>query len=106
VPRLRAAVFYLRLGLVAGAATFGLFGYMAALFTILVRIASLKSFGVDATPALAQPTRQRLKDTAVRAHFSVMRTRPAFNRDRVRMRYNENEELGYEDIYESESREN
>lgn len=103
VPRLRAAVFYLRLGLVAVSATIGLFGYMAALFAVLVRIASLKSFGVDATPALAQPTRQRLKDTAVRAHFSVMRTRPAFNRDRVRMRYNENEELGYEDIYESEA---
>lgn len=105
VPRLRAAVFYLRFALTVAAATLGLFGYMAVLGAILVRIASLKSFGVDATPALAFPTGQRLKDTAVRGHFSAMRTRPAFNRNRVRMRYNENEELGYEDIYESEGQE-
>ena len=63
---------------------------------------SLKSFGIDATPALSSPDGQSLKDTAVRAHFGLMRTRPAFNYDKTRMRYYESEDEENEDIREAE----
>lgn len=102
IPRLRAAVFYLRLGFVIAASALGLFGYITALFAVLVRIMSLKSFGIDATPALSSPDGQSLKDTAVRAHFGLMRTRPAFNYDKTRMRYYESEDEENEDIREAE----
>ena len=86
IPRLRAAVFYLRLGFGLCASALGLFGYMTALLAVLVRIMSLSSFGVDATPSLSDPTGQTLKDTVIRARMGLMRTRPAFNRNKIRMR--------------------
>ena len=86
IPRLRAAVFYLRLGFILSACTLGLFGVMTALFALLGRIASLSSYGIDATPALGAPSLQNLKDTAVRAHMSFMRLRPEFNKNRRRMK--------------------
>ena len=92
VPRLRAAVFYLRLGLVVSAATLGLFGYITLLVFVLIRIISGSSFGVDATPSLALPLAENMKDTVIRARLGLMRTRPAFNRNKTRMRSNKNEE--------------
>ena len=86
IPRLRAAVFYLRLAFVISAATLGLFGYIMLLFLVIIRIITMTSFGVDATPSLARPTAQNLKDTVVRARFGLMRTRPAFNRNKIRMK--------------------
>ena len=99
IPRLRAAVFYLRLGFVLAACTLGLFGVMTVLFALLGRIASLSSFGIDATPALGDPSPQNLKDTAVRAHMSFMRIRPAFNKNKRRMR---NEDIRGGEIGEEE----
>lgn len=101
IPRLRAAVFYLRLAFVLAASALGLFGYITALFVMLVDIISLKSFGVDATPSLASPDVQSIKDTVVRARFGLMRTRPSFNFNRTRMRSYESEEEN-EDIYKIE----
>ena len=92
IPRLRAAVFYLRLGLVISAATLGLFGYITLLIFVLIRIISGSSFGVDATPSLAEPVAENMKDTVIRARLGLMCTRPAFNRNKTRMRSNENEE--------------
>ncbi len=92
IPRLRAAVFYLRLGFVISASTLGLFGYMTSFSFIIIRIISQRSYGVDATPSLFYPTEQSLKDTVIRARFGLMRTRPAFNRNKVRMKGEENED--------------
>ena len=92
IPRLRAAVFYLRLGFVISASTLGLFGYMTSLMFITVRIMSQRSYGVDATPSLFSPSAQSMKDTVIRARFGLMRTRPAFNRNRVRMRGDDTDE--------------
>ena len=86
IPRLRSAVFYLRIIFVLSACFFGLFGVMTLLFALVGRISSLTSFGVDSTPALGDPSGQNLKDTAVRAHLSFMRLRPAFNKNKRRMR--------------------
>lgn len=103
IPRLRAAVFYLRLGYVLFASALGLFGYMTAMAATMIRIMSLSSFGVDSTPSLADPTAQKLKDTVIRARFGLMRTRPAFNTNRTRMRYYEERKPLYEDICEDEN---
>ncbi len=52
IPRLKSAVFYLRLFLFALSVLFGLFGYLAGSVFILVRIFSLSSFGTDYTETL------------------------------------------------------
>ena len=92
IPRLRGTVFYLRLGLVISASVMGLFGYMTSLSFIIVRIVSQSSYGVDCTPSLLFPTAQNLKDTVIRARLGLMRTRPAFNRNRVRMKVEDENE--------------
>jgi spore germination protein KA len=81
IPRLRAAVFYLRLIMVLLAATLGLLGCFLGLTLILVRILSISSFGVPYLSSLGMPTVQGLKDTAVRLPWTVMKTRPVFNRN-------------------------
>jgi spore germination protein KA len=97
IPRLRAAVFYLRLGLVLAASSMGLFGYMAGFGAVVVRILSLLSFGVDATPALSELSAQSMKDTVIRAHFGAMRTRPHFNKNKIRMKNQSEGGRGRED---------
>ena len=92
IPRLRGTVFYLRLGLVISASVMGLFGYMTSLSFIIVRIVSQSSYGEDCTPSLLFPTAQNLKDTVIRARLGLMRTRPAFNRNRVRMKVEDENE--------------
>lgn len=86
IPRLRTAVFYLRLSLLASSAAMGLFGYALVLAASLSLIFSKRSFGADETPGLARPSFERLKDSIVRAPIRRMYTRPPFNRNRYRMR--------------------
>ena len=86
IPRLRTAVFYLRLALLAGSAILGLFGFVSIMAVILARIFSLRSFGADVTAAMATPSPERFKDTVVRAPIRRMYLRPDFNKNRYRMR--------------------
>lgn len=86
IPNLRAAVFYLRLGMVALAAALGLLGCFFGMTLILVSILSLSSFGVSSVDSLAVPTVQGLKDTLFRLPWSMMRKRPHFNRNRTRQK--------------------
>ena len=86
VPRLRAAVFYLRLGMVLLAVGLGLPGCFLGLTLILARIVELSSFGVSYTRSLEDPTVQGLKDTVVRLPWGMMKKRPAFNRNLRRQR--------------------
>ena len=76
IPRLKSAVFYLRLFLFALSVLFGLFGYLAGSVFILVRIFSLSSFGTDYTETLRRFSKQSLKDTVIRAPWWKMITRP------------------------------
>lgn len=85
VPRLKGAVFYLRLILVLLAAFFGLYGYIAGISVILMHIISLNSFGTDYTVSLRKINFQSLKDTLFRAPWNSMRLRPLFNRNKIRM---------------------
>ncbi len=84
VPRLMGAVFYWRLFIVIACAAFGLFGYLVAITLFVTRIFSIKSFGVDYTVSFAKPDFQSLKDSFIRAPWQLMKTRPRFNKNRIR----------------------
>ena len=76
VPRLKTAVFALRLGMIISASLFGLFGMLALTSLTLISLLKMKSFGVDATISLDNPTPQKLKDTLIRAPWTKMLCRP------------------------------
>ena len=81
IPRLRAAVFYLRLMMVALAAVAGLQGCFAGLTVILIRVYSLTSFGVSEAGASSGIGLQGMKDTVVRLPWGMMIQRPFFNQN-------------------------
>lgn len=85
VPRLKGAVFYLRIVLVLLSSFLGLYGYMAGISVILMHILSLNSFGTDYTVSLRRINYESLKDTIIRAPWNSMKTRPLFNRNKIRM---------------------
>lgn len=84
IPRLKGAVFYLRLILVFLAALFGLYGYIAGISVVIMHIISLTSFGTDYTISLRKASFQTLKDTFWRAPWGYMKKRPMFNRNIIR----------------------
>lgn len=84
VPRLKGAVFYLRLLLVFLSALFGLFGLLSGLCLVIMHIISLTSFGTDYTVSLRRADFQSLKDTLWRSPWGSMKTRPAFNQNIIR----------------------
>ena len=81
IPKLKGAVFYLRIYLLLFSALFGLFGFIAGISAIIMHIISLTSFGTDYTVSLRRADFQSLKDTVFRAPWQFMRYRPAFNRN-------------------------
>ena len=84
LPRLKGAVFYLRLTFVILASLIGLYGFIIGITVLLLYIFSLESFGTDYTISLRQANLQSLKDTVWRAPWQYMKTRPLFNRNLVR----------------------
>lgn len=91
VPRLKGAVFYLRFILVILSAFFGLFGYIAGFTVFLLRVFSLKSFGIDSLPSLTFPKAENFKDTFLRVPWRFMKKRPAFNKNKIRLRQKDDE---------------
>ena len=88
VPRLKGAVFYLRIALVILSALFGLYGYIAGITAVLIHILDLSSFGTSSTVSLDRASFQSLKDSLWRAPWDKMRTRPFFNRNIIRAKVN------------------
>ncbi len=84
VPRLTGAVFYWRLFIVIACAVFGLYGYVVAATIFAIRVFSIKSFGVDYTISFAKPDFIHLKDSFIRTSWKRMKTRPDFNKNRIR----------------------
>lgn len=84
VPRLTGAVFYLRLSIVITCALLGLYGYVIVASIFAIRVFSIKSFGVDYTVSFAKPDFMQLKDSFMRAPWSMMKTRPDFNKNKIR----------------------
>lgn len=86
VPRLKGAVFYLRLLLLCVSAFFGIYGFMLSFAVIIMHIISLSSFGVDYTSSLDIFSFESLKDTVFRAPWFKMRKRPDFNQNKTRQK--------------------
>ncbi|MGN0494123.1 MAG: spore germination protein, partial [Acutalibacteraceae bacterium] len=84
VPRLKGAVFYLRVIYVVLSALLGLYGYILGVSLTLIHILDLSSFGTSSTVSLDRASLQSLKDTLWRAPWEKMRTRPFFNRNIIR----------------------
>lgn len=84
IPRLKGAVFYLRLLLVIAAALWGFLGLISGLSILLIHILSLNSFGADYTASLKEANLQGLKDSVFRLPWPYMKTRPPFNFNKVR----------------------
>ena len=86
IPRLKGAIFYLRLIFVVLSSLFGLLGLLSGLFITVMHIISLSSFGTDYTVSLRRANYQSLKDTLFRAPWTKMKTRPDFNRNITRQK--------------------
>jgi spore germination protein KA len=87
VPRMSSAVVLLRFILLLLASCFGFFGLTMGLSVLLIHMLQLESFGVLQLTPDRELRFQRLKDTAIRAPWWLMRTRPgAITEDRVRLR--------------------
>lgn len=84
VPRLKGAVFYLRIIYVVLSALLGLYGYILGVTLTLIHILDLSSFGTSSTVSLERASFQSLKDSLWRAPWNKMRTRPFFNRNIIR----------------------
>jgi spore germination protein KA len=84
IPRLKGAVFYLRLILVFLSVFLGLYGYIIGISGVLMHIISLNSLGVDYTGALRTADFQSVKDSFFRAPWQKMVKRPLFNRNIIR----------------------
>lgn len=84
LPRLKTAVFYLRIAFVLLSALLGLYGYFVGIIFLLIYIFSQKSFGIDYTISLKKANLQSLKDTVWRAPWNFMYKRPMFNHNLFR----------------------
>ena len=88
IPRLKGAVFYLRLILLFLSALLGLYGYILGITFAVLHILSLDSFGTDYTVSLNKANFQTLKDTFFRAPWDNMLERPDFNKNLIRKGHN------------------
>ena len=86
IPRLRGAVFYLRLIFVFLSAFFGLWGFFVGAAVTVMHIISLDSFGTDYTISLKKANFQSLKDTIWRTSWRNMLQRPQFNSNHITSR--------------------
>lgn len=84
LPRLRAAVFFLRLIFLILSAFFGLYGLFGGAIMLLMYIVSLNSFGENAVLSLNRTNFQSLKDSLWRVPWQYMKTRPFFNKNLIR----------------------
>lgn len=84
IPRLKTAVFYLRIINVLACALLGCFGFFTVFTVTVAEIFGMESYGVDATVSLCNPSLQSIKDTVVRLSWKDMRVRPLFNKNRIR----------------------
>lgn len=84
LPRLKGAVFYLRLCLVLISFFLGIYGYLCGVVFMVFYIFSLNSFGTDYTISLKSANFQSLKDSVWRAPWFLMKNRPNFNKNLVR----------------------
>jgi spore germination protein KA len=88
LPRLKTAVFYLRILFVLLSAFLGLYGYIMGAIFLGIYILSVYSYAIDYTVSLKKASFQSLKDTLIRSSWKNMIKRPLFNRNTIRKRRN------------------
>ncbi len=81
LPRLKTAVFYLRIIFLLLSALLGLYGYIMGAILLCLYILSLYSYNTDYTVSLTKADFQSLKDTFFRTSWKNMKKRPMFNRN-------------------------
>ncbi|MBO5358464.1 MAG: spore germination protein [Clostridia bacterium] len=86
LPRLRAAVFFLRFGFVILSAFFGLYGLFSGVILLLMYTISLKSYDTAYTLELNKISLKSLKDSIWRAPWKIMLSRPIFNKNIIRQK--------------------
>jgi len=86
IPRLKSAVFYIRLALIISAAIMGLFGMISVLMIFVFSLFDTESFGAQYCFSLENPSFLSLKDTMIRAPWTKMTTRPPFAKNIIRSR--------------------
>ena len=86
IPRLKGAIFYLRLLFTLAASFMGLVGYMMIAAAVLISVLGQRSMGVDYTVTMRNPSLSGLKDTILRAPWDMMKTRPQITKNRIRQR--------------------
>ncbi len=84
VPRLMGAVFYWRLFIIIFCALLGIYGYLIAASLFAIRVFCIKSFGIDYTASFSKPDFMNLKDSFIRTSWRSMKTRPIFNKNKIR----------------------
>ncbi len=84
LPRLKTAVFYLRIVFVLLSAFLGLYGYIIGAMFLSIYILSISSYSTDYTISLKKASFQSFKDTIFRASWRNMNKRPQFNRNIIR----------------------
>ena len=83
VPRLRSAVFFARFGILFAAGFFGVYGYLYSIVLFLICVLRIKSFGIDATQSLNNPSFQSFKDVFIRANWKRMIKRPPIKQNDI-----------------------
>lgn len=83
IPRLKAAVFYLRIIFVLLGAFMGIFGILLGWAITITHILSMTSLGVSAAISLENPTPQGLKDVFYRSSWAKMKERPLFTKKNI-----------------------
>ncbi len=87
VPRLRSAIFCIKMLTVILSGFFGFLGLFASVTAVLLYVLNLTSFGADYTESLVRPRKSSFKDTFYRTGWSKMIMRPIFNKkDKVRQK--------------------
>ncbi len=87
VPKLNAPVIYIRLFVLLLASMFGFFGLTMGLSLVLIHVITMTSFGVPSISLDGDLRMGHLKDTAIRAPWWDMVTRPAaLSKNRTRLK--------------------
>ena len=87
VPRMDSSIIFIRFGLLALSASFGLYGLILGLSAIVIHLYNLRSFGVNHLTSFLFPRFQNMKDIFIRAPWQDMIERPYdLTHNRIRLR--------------------
>jgi len=79
-PKIKGATILIRFLALFASAVLGLFGFAFVIAALLIHLFSLESFGTVYMSQVSAVRPQEMKDNAVRASWTFMKTRPVFER--------------------------